>query len=218
MKGLIIKDLLFIKSTWKNMIILFIGSLLISIALGNYLLAICSLPVLLLSSGINTFQTDEFYNTESYTLSYPLSRKQIVLAKYLFTILLLLIATYLGLMIYYLIGVIINPGYNGLNTYMLKYFFMMEAGALIVDSIFYPVIYKFGCEKSRLVLMSIVMLFLGISSILSVYINTANIKLDLAGALNFVQTYGVQVLGVLVIIFLIISYLLSIIFYKRKDY
>ena len=75
MKGLIIKDLLFIKSTWKFLIIMFIGSLLISVALGNYLLAICVLPVMLLSSGINTFQTDEFYNTDSYILSFPLSRK-----------------------------------------------------------------------------------------------------------------------------------------------
>ena len=121
MKGLIIKDLLFIKSTWKNMIILFIGSLLISIALGNYLLAICTLPVMLLSSGITTFQTDEFYNTESYTLSYPLSRKEIILSKYLFTIILLLISSYIGLMIYYLVGITIHPGYNGLNIYMIKY-------------------------------------------------------------------------------------------------
>ena len=218
MGGLIIKDLLFIKSTWKNLIILFIGSLLMSVALGNYLLAVCSLPVMLLSSGINTFQTDEFYNTESYTLSYPLSRKQIVLAKYLFTIILLLISTYIGLLIYWLISVIIHPGFNGLNTDMLKYFFMTEAGALIVDSIFYPVIYKFGCEKSRLVLMSIVMLLLGIGSILSVYINTSNITLDLAGGLNFIQTYGLQVLGITVTLFLIISYILSIVFYKHKDY
>ena len=218
MKGLIIKDLLFLKSTWKNMIILFIGSLLISIALGNYLLTICTLPIMLLSSGINTFQTDEFYNTESYTLSYPLSRKQIVLSKYIFTLILLLLSSYIGLMIYYLVGLIINPGYNGLNTDMLKYFFMMEAGALIVDSIFYPVIYKYGCEKSRLVLMSIVMLLLGIGSILSVYMNTVQINYDFAGLLNFIQTYGIQVLGVIVLIFLILSYILSIVFYKHKDY
>ena len=99
MKGLIIKDFLFLKSTWKNLIVIFIGSLLISVALGNYLLAITVLPVMLLSSGINTFQTDEFYNTESYTLSFPFSRKKIVLAKYLFTLLLLLLAAYIGLVI-----------------------------------------------------------------------------------------------------------------------
>ena len=48
MKGLIIKDFLFLKSTWKNLIVIFIGSLLISVALGNYLLAISVLPIMLL--------------------------------------------------------------------------------------------------------------------------------------------------------------------------
>ena len=218
MRGLIIKDALTLKSTWKNLIVMLIGSLLISYALANYTLAIITVPMALLTSGMNTFQTDEFYNTESYTLSYPLSRKEIILSKYLFTIILLLISSYIGLMIYYLVGITIHPGYNGLNVYMIKYFFMLEAGALIVDSIFYPVIYKYGCEKSRLVLMSIVMLFLGIGAIASVYINTEHIQLDLAGALNFVQTYGIYIIGILVIIFMIISYILSNIFYKHKDY
>ena len=218
MKGLIIKDLLFIKSTWKHLIIMFIGSLLISIAAGNYLLAVCVLPVMLLSSGINTFQTDEFYNTESYILSFPLSRKKIVLSKYLFTLLMLLISTYIGLVIYYLISIIIHPGFNGLNADMLKQFLMLEFSALFVDSIFYPVIYKFGCEKSRLVLLSILMLLLGIGAIASVYINTANIKIDFEKIVDFLQTYGVYTLGIFVAVCLTISYFLSIIFYKKKDY
>ena len=218
MKGLVIKDLLFIKSTWKFLIIMFIGSLLISIALGNYLLAICVLPVMLLSSGINTFQTDEFYNTDSYILSFPLSRKKIVLSKYIFTIIMLLISTYIGIMIYLIIFYTIHPGFNGLNTDMIKQLLMLEFSAVFVDSVFYPVIYKFGCEKSRLVLLSIVMLLLGILSIASVYINTQNVKIDFEFIVNSIQTYGVYILGVFVTICIIISYFLSILFYKKKDY
>lgn len=218
MKGLVIKDLLFIKSTWKHLIIMFIGSLLISIALGNYLLAICVLPVMLLSSGINTFQTDEFYNTDSYILSFPLSRRKIVLSKYIFTIIMLLISTYIGLLLYFLINLIIHPGFNGLNTEMLKQLLMLEFSAVFVNSVFYPIIYKFGCEKSRLVLLSIVMLLLGIVSIASVYINTQNVNIDFESIINILQTYGVYVLGVFVTICLIISYFLSVLFYKKKDY
>ena len=65
MRGLIIKDFLTLKSTWKNIIVMLIGSLLISYALGNYTLAIVTVPMALLTSGMNTFQTDEFYNTIS---------------------------------------------------------------------------------------------------------------------------------------------------------
>ena len=100
MKGLIIKDFLYLKNTWKNLIVIFIGSLLISIALGNYLLVICALPLILLTSTINTFQTDEFFNTDSYTLSFPLSRRQIITARFLYTFIMIIVAFFVGLVIY----------------------------------------------------------------------------------------------------------------------
>ena len=173
---------------------------------------------MLLSSGINTFQTDEFYNTESFILSFPYSRKQIVLSKYLFTILMLIISTYIGLMVYAVIHFTINPGFNGLNMDMIKQLLMWEFAAIFVDSVFYPVIYKFGCEKSRFVLMSVLMLLLGLGAIASVYINTQNVQIDYQGIVDFVQSYGVYALGGFVTLTFIISYIISIIVYKRKDY
>lgn len=219
MRGLIIKDILFIKNTWKNILLIFVGSLLISIALGNYLLAICSVPIILLTSGINTFQTDEFYNTDAYTLSYPLSRKKIVTSKYLFTIVMMLISTYIGLVIYAGVSVIIHPNINGLNPDMLKQLLMLEISGLLVDSIFYPIIYKYGCEKSRFVLMSIVMILLGIGSILSVYINVfKKTTLNLEGIVKFIDQYGLISLSVIVIVAALISYGLSILAYRHKDF
>lgn len=219
MRGLIIKDFLLLKNTWKNLLITFIGSIMISIALGNYLLAICVVPVMLLTSSINTFQTDEFFNTECYTLSYPLSRIKIVTARFLYTIIMLFISFFLGLVIYYLIHFIMGPAYEALNTDMIKQLLMLELAGLFVDSIFYPVIYKYGCEKSRIVLMSIVMLLLGIASILSVYINVFdNDFIDFVAIINFIQDNGVSVLLVVVSIATIISYGLSILFYRHRDF
>lgn len=218
MRGLIIKDLLFLKSSWKNLIVIFIGSLMLSIALGNYLLSIIVLPIMLLTSGISTFQTDEFYNTESYTLSYPLTRKQIVLSKFIFTLVMLLLSTYIGLMIYTLIYFIINPGYNGLNTSMIKELLMLEAASLIVDAIFYPIIYKYGCEKSRFVLMSIVMVLIGVFALLSIYINVFDNVINFESIILFIENYGLQVLSVVVVILVFISYWLSNLFYKHKDF
>lgn len=219
MLGLIIKDFLYLKNTWKNLTVVFIGSLLVSIALGNYLLAICALPLLLLTNTINTFQTDEFFNTDSYTLSFPLTRKQIITAKFIYTFMMLVISFFIGLVIYYLIYFIVRPNHNGLNTDMLKYLIMLEGTSLLVDSIFYPIIYKVGCEKSRLVLLSIVMLLLGIGSILSVYINVFDKDfIDFVAIINFIQKNGVLVLGIVVSIAIVISYFLSIIFYNKRDF
>lgn len=219
MRGLIIKDFLYLKNTWKNLVIVFIGSLLISIALGNYLIAICALPLILLTNTINTFQTDEFFNTDSYTLSLPLSRRQIITARYIYTFIMVLAAFFVGLVLFYLIHFIIRPNHNGLNTDMLKYLIMLEGTSLLVDSIFYPVIYKVGCEKSRLVLLSIVMLLLGIGSVLSVYVNVFDKDfIDFVAIINFIQKNGVMVLSIIVTISIVISYFLSILFYKKRDF
>lgn len=219
MRGLIIKDLLYIKSISKNLIVMFIGSLLLSIALGNYLLAFSIAPIMIMASGISTFSTDEFFNTEAYTISYPLSRRKIVTSKYIFTLITMLLSTYIGLIIYEAIKIIINPGFNGINSDMLKQFIMLEFASLFVSSIFYPVIYKFGCEKSRFVLMSLVMFLLGGISILSVYVNVINVDaINFESIINFISNYGVYVLSISVTILFIVSYFLSILFYRHKDF
>ena len=138
--------------------------------------------------------------------------------KYVFTLLLLVLAAYVGLIIYYGIYLTINPGYNGLNVDMLKSFGMLLFSALFVNSVFYPVIYKFGCEKSRFVLMSIVMVLLGVVACASAYINTKNIELDFKGLVDFFQSYGVYAIGGFCILAFIGSYFLSILFYRHKDY
>ena len=220
MRGLIIKDLLYIKSTWKNLTLMFIGSLLISIAAGNYTLAIVIVPMMLLTTGISTFQTDEFFNVESYTLSLPLTRKQIIISKYLFTLIMMVISTIIGLIIYGGIKVIADPGYRGLNVYMIRTLLMLELSGLIVDSIFYPIIYRFGCEKSRLVLMSIIMLLLGIGSIVSVYVNVFDKydSIDWEGIINWIEANGVLTLSIISVTLIILSYILSNVLYRKRDF
>ena len=130
-----------------------------------------------------------------------------------------LVSTYIGLVIYLLIYFIISPGFNGVNTDMIKMLLILESAALIVDSIFFPIIYKFGCEKSRFVLMSIIMLLLGIMAIASVYINVINVEqIDLVGIFEFINNNALPIMLVLVIVCLILSYFLSVKFFKSKDY
>lgn len=63
------------------------------------------------------------------------------------------------------------------------------------------------------------MILLGIGSILSVYINVfKQTTLDLEGIIKFIDQYGLISLTILVIIVSIISYGLSILAYRHKDY
>ena len=219
MRGLIIKDFLTLKSTWKNIIVMLIGSLLISYALGNYTLAIVTVPMALLTSGMNTFQTDEFYNTISYTLSGPYSRAKMISARYLYTLLMAVLSFLVGGIIFTLIHFIMHPMVDALNADMLRFLLMLELAGLMVDAIFYPIIYKYGCEKARFVLLSIVMLLIGIAAVVSVSFNIFDlIELDWESIINWMESHGVLVLTVITVVLYAISYFLSLIFLKKRDF
>ncbi len=219
MRGLIIKDFLTLKSTWKNIIVMLIGSLLISYALGNYTLAIVTVPMVLLTSGMNTFQTDEFYNTLSYTLSGPYSRNKMISARYLYTILMAIFSFFVGCVIFTLIHFILHPIAEGLNIDMLRFLLMLELSGLLVDAIFYPIIYKYGCEKARFVLLSIVMLLIGVAAIVSVSFNIFDLmKLDWEAIIEWMETHGVMVLSIITVTLFTVSYFLSLIFFKKRDF
>jgi len=180
---------------------------------------IITIPLLLLTNGISTFQTDEFYNTESYNLSMPLSRKQIVLSKFIYTLIMLVISFIVGVILYGFVYIVFNPSNRGLNADMLKYLAMLEVTGLIFDSLLYPAIYKFGCEKSRLVLMGSIMLILGFVLLLNTYLSVLDIgTFDIEGVIDNIKKYAPYVLVVSSIILMIGSYFLSVFVYKKRDY
>lgn len=219
MRGLIIKDALTLKSTWKNLVVMFIGSMLLSYALANYTLAITTVPMALLTSGMNTFQTDEFYNTLSYTLSGPYSRVKMISARYLYTLLMAVISFFVGAIIFTIINFTLNPIIDALNIDMLRFLLMLELAGLLVDAVFYPIIYKYGCEKARFVLLSIVMLLLGVAAVVSVSFNVFDMaKLDWESIIKWMESNGVLVLSSITLILFAISYSLSILFFKKRDF
>jgi ABC-type transport system involved in multi-copper enzyme maturation permease subunit len=219
MRGLIIKDALTLKSTWKNLVVMFIGSMLLSYALANYTLAIITVPMALLTSGMNTFQTDEFYNTLSYTLSGPYSRVKMISARYLYTLLMSVISFFVGAIIFTIINFTLNPIIDALNVDMLRFLLMLELAGLLVDAVFYPIIYKYGCEKARFVLLSIVMLLLGVAAVVSVSFNIFDMaKLDWESIIKWMESNGVLVLSSITLVLFAISYSLSIFFFKKRDF
>lgn len=78
---------------------------------------------------------------------------------------------------------------------MLKYLVMLEVTGLIFDSFLYPAIYKFGCEKSRLVLVESIMVILGMVLILGDFISTLDIgNFDIEGVIANIKKYALSYL------------------------
>lgn len=216
MIGLIIKDILFIKNSWKNLAITFISALILSVALNNYITVICIIPLMLITAGINAFQTDEFYLTESYSLTFPVSREMMVVSRYLFTILMAVISIFLGLIVYLLIYIILRPSSDALNIIMIGELLGIIFISMIMDFIFYPIIYKYGCEKSRYVITSIVMILFGL---LTVIFNIVDIStIDINGIISFTIKYGLFISIFVFIVSMLVSYYLSVAFFKKNDY
>lgn len=217
MKGLIIKDLLFLKNNMKTFLIILLAFAIIAISSENYSFMIYTIPFFLVMMTISTFNYDEFNNWNSYCLTLPISRKKIVQSKYLFTIFLAIIGIILSALII-IIFKSINQSLN-LEEQISNFSGSFFAVSLII-SILYPLIYKFGSEKGRIFIFIIV---IGISIILGVIFSlleqlSINYQylLSSLNSLNYIQiSLSMLIISIVIII---ISYLISLRIYQKKEF
>ena len=104
-KGLIIKDLLNLSKYKFSIIVIFIVFILC------FIKEPMIIPIMVLAMigmiGMSTFNYDETSNSNNYLLSLPTSKKQIVLAKYIFLIGLIVLGALLSFIIIYLTSYIL---------------------------------------------------------------------------------------------------------------
>ncbi len=111
-KGLVIKDLLQLKSYKRTITVFMITFILVSLVQqseGN----IRNMPVLLMVLGfsmfsIASFSYDEMAKSDRYILSLPIIKKEVVLSKYVFIIGSTIIGSVLGIIISFITTLIIN--------------------------------------------------------------------------------------------------------------
>ncbi len=149
-KGLIIKDLLQLKSYKRTLIVFMAIFILTSISqenTRNVLTVMITLGFGMFS--IATFSYDEMAKSDKYILTFPLTKKEVILSKYI----LVIGATIIGA----IIGVIANiilafsmqnelPNIEELIVIAIGSVF----GIGIVEAIQIPCIYKYGAEKGRI--------------------------------------------------------------------
>ena len=158
-KGLMIKDLLQLKSYKKTLLVfmfVFIASAMAQEHTRNVLAIMITLGFGMFS--IATFSYDEMAKADRYILTLPLTRKEVILAKYALVIASTVIGAIFGILITILlnyaiqkqipdIGEIIGVGIGGIF------------GVGTVQAIQIPCIYKFGAEKGRLQVFIFVLIF-----------------------------------------------------------
>lgn len=148
--------------------------------------------------------------------SLPINRIDLVISKYLST----LVFMFIGVILTFLISTVLNLfGLSHLNrTINIEDILGFSISIIILSSFYFPVYFKLGYQKSRYVNISVFMLFLIVPSILSKIIVKGSTPPSFILYLNSQPDWLISsFIIVIAIIVLLISMLLSIKLYINKD-
>lgn len=217
-KGLIIKDLLQLKSYRKSLIAFIVIFILVSMSqestveVGNMLVLMMTLGLGMFS--IATFNYDEMSKADRYILTLPLTRKQVVRAKYVLVIGSTIVGSLMGI----ISGGIITFVMSKTIPNLLDLGLMALGGILgigLVESIQIPCIYKFGAEKGRIqtfMMTAVVALLAG-----GIFYMGEKANLPIGNLFESLNQFLPFVLIIAVVVMYGISYRISVGIFSKKE-
>lgn len=211
MKGLILKDLLNLKGNVKFILLFIIMfGFMSSLGDGNINNFIGVIIVLCTTMIVSTFSYDDLNKWDSYVLTMPINRNDIVLSKYLT----MLIFSFIGVLVSLIVSVTI--GYFK-NTLILNETLLINTLILSISvcfgSLILPLIYKFGTERARLLM---ILCFLVPTLALLVFKSILeNISSPIS--IEIILNTLVYSLPFVAILLFVISYFISSKIYSKKE-
>ena len=202
MKGLILKDLLILKNLMRNILFAMLAFVLLSVMMKNYYYAGFIIPFYIVMLIISVFSYDELNNSNGYIITLPFSRKTIVKARYILSLINIGIALLIGLLLSLIIPL------------------LTVGGVIIVISLLIPFFYKFGVQKGRMMLFIVI---IGLSLVIgTVFALFENAKLPIANFINNIASlhYLIIIVGIILLILFVlyISYRISCKVYQKKEF
>lgn len=210
MLGLIKKDFLLIKANLKSMAIIFIVYLILAFQ-GTFDVTFI-IPLIGIMLFISTFSYDDFNNWNSYAVTLPDGRKNVVRAKYIASIILTIILAAVALVI----GIGIS--YTKTNSINLNEIISSLMGTMlssvIIISLLYPIVFKFGATNGRIILFAVVFGIAGIGAFIAQFVDMTFI----INMINRLDSYALVAIPIISVILLGISYLISNKIYQNKEF
>ncbi len=219
-KGLIIKDLFELKS-YKKFIIIFVIICAISAFSRSNPSETISIFATMTTVGFGmfslaTFSYDEISKSDKYIITFPITRKQIVLARYI----LVIGATILGSIIGFILGLIISLTMNHTVPDIYEELCIVMGGIFgigFIEAIQIPSIYKFGAEKGRAVLFFAVLAIAILGTILFYIGKMININISFETINYVIEHYFLIILALIIVVMYYISYRISVKIYNKKE-
>lgn len=210
MLGLIKKDFLLIKANLKSMVIIFIVYLILAFQ-GTFDVTFI-IPLIGIMLFISTFSYDDFNNWNSYAVTLPNGRKNVVRAKYISSIILTVVLGIVAL------AIGLGISYTKTNTINLDEIISSLMGtvlsSVIIISLLYPIVFKFGATNGRIILFAVVFGIAGIGALISNFVDMTSV----INMINGLDNYSLIAIPIISIILLGISYLISNKIYQSKEF
>ena len=217
-KGLITKDILQLKNYKKTLIVFILIFILTSISgksgVENMLAIILTLGFGMFSMA--SFNYDELNKTDRYVLTLPLTKRQVILSKYILVICSTIIGSIIGIVLGFIVTFIIDkqfPNIGELISVGLGGIF----GIGLIQAIQIPCVYKWGAEKGRIqmvIVTAVVTLLVG--GIMFVG-KKANIQFQINNFIEEISAFLPLILAVATLIMYYISYKISYKIYDKKE-
>ena len=210
MLGLIKKDFLIIKSNLKSMVITFIVYLMLAFQ-GTFDVTFI-IPIIGIMLFISTFSYDDFNNWNSYAVTLPDGRRNVVRAKYIASIILTVVLGIIALAIGIGISYIKT---NAININEIISSLMGTAlSSITIISLLYPIVFKFGATNGKIILFAVVFGIGGIVALVSNFIDMTSV----INMINGLDNYSLIAIPIISVILLGISYLISNKIYQNKEF
>ena len=210
MLGLIKKDFLIIKANLKSMVITFIVYLMLAFQ-GTFDVTFI-IPIIGIMLFISTFSYDDFNNWNSYAVTLPDGRRNVVRAKYIASIILTVVLGIIALAIGIGISYIKTNAIN-LNE-IISSLMGTALSSITIISLLYPIVFKFGATNEKIILFAVVFGIGGIVALVSNFIDMTSV----INMINGLDNYSLIAIPIISVILLGISYLISNKIYQNKEF
>ena len=216
MKGLLIKDILNMKNYMKQLVLVLIFFIAYGIFLKNGTFVGTKITLMLSMQVITTMSYDEYAKWDKYALTMNINRKDIIISKYIFFTISIIIGIVVGITTSIAINQIAKLD-TGMNEIIVTSI-VVPCVFAILFSIIIPVVFKTGVEKGRIVMMLILFIPAILVGAIVKISEKANITMPSPSNLEILMKFGVLGLVLLTILAVFISYKVSLSIYNKKEF
>ena len=210
MNSLILKDFISLKSYSKSLAII-IGFFTIITFTNDELSFLSGMIILIMSMlPITSFSYDQHAKWDLFSQTLPVSRKRLVMSKYVLGIISIIAGAILAILLN--VVVLLVKSLEVDVWYLFLANSLIALVALLYLSILIPLVYKFGVEKSRLLMIVV----LAIPSVLAIGLSKAGVSIPVLDEITPAILVAIGL--VLVVCVMLISYVISVRIYMKKDF